>query len=56
MNIGNNAYYSPPPHSQEMGRIYEELPDWYLKKKVEEEKKAQENPQFEFNIPFGWTE
>ncbi len=40
--------------------VYEEVPDWYLKKqeleKEKEKVKQQENSQLEFNIPFGWTE
>lgn len=46
MTVNNN----PTP------QIYEELPQWYLEKQKEEAQKKEENPQLEFNIPFGWTE
>lgn len=50
MSVNNN----PPPHIPKP--LYEELPDWYLKQKEETEKKRAQEPQLEFNIPFGWTE
>lgn len=46
MSVSNN----PPPN------LYEELPEWYIRQREEEQKQKEEAPQLEFNIPFGWTE